>query len=251
MKAQSDDSWSGAPLVVPSDVADAVADGIGPHGDGGGAHQSLGPDAGQRALRGVFTLAQLLGAVVATLVLGFGLGMQFVDRTGKTPDAPNNVSVGFLNDMLDHHDQAVEMATVTLGKPSISGSVKLFATEILIFQRWEIGLMDARFDAWGIERSDDQVAMAWMGMATTPERMPGMANDKQMASLRNATGREADRLFLTLMREHHRGGVHMAETASLRANDQMISALASRMAYNQRVEIAEYTRALESLAVQT
>jgi uncharacterized protein (DUF305 family) len=46
-------------------------------------------------------------------------------------------------------------------------------------------------------------------------------------------------LFLTLMIDHHRGGVHMASYAAEHAGDEDVRQLAARIARNQEMEIEE------------
>ena len=200
----------------------------------------------------VFSRRQVFGAAIAGLVFGVGAGMAYVTRSTLDPERqqsqPTTIDQGFVNDMLDHHDQAVEMSLITLGRPGISGSTRQFATEVIIFQRYEIGLLEGRLNAWGVERAEEtRKAMVWMGMGTSVKSMPGMASITDLDRLRSASGRDADREFLTLMRAHHQGGIHMAEYARDKARDREIVGLASRMAYNQALEVTEYTRALDAI----
>jgi uncharacterized protein (DUF305 family) len=194
-----------------------------------------------------FSLLQLVSAIVAAAILGGGIGY-FV---GTADRRPNAVDVGFTRDMIDHHDQAVQMALAALAKPDINRTVRTFATEVLIFQRWELGLLDARLERWGRTRGEpERTTMTWMSMPTPLATMPGMASTEQLDALRAATGRDADQLFLTLMREHHRGGFHMAEYASTHASDSTLRDLAGRMAKYQRVEANEYTLLMRSLGFE-
>ena len=52
-------------------------------------------------------------------------------------------------------------------------------------------------------------------------------------------GVEHDELFVELMREHHLGGVHMAEYAAEHAANDEVRAMATSMAKSQADEIAE------------
>lgn len=199
-----------------------------------------------------YTRRQVLAASFAGLVLGVGAGMAYMTKTfvdtQRKRDRPTAVDLGFVNDMLDHHDQAVEMSLITLGRPGIGGSTRQFATEVIIFQRYEIGLLEGRLNDWGAGRGDeDRSAMAWMGMGTTVQTMPGMATADDLQRLKTVTSIDADRAFLTLMRAHHQGGVHMAEYARDHATDGDVVTLATRMAYNQKLEVTEYTRTLNGL----
>jgi uncharacterized protein (DUF305 family) len=161
------------------------------------------------------------------------------------PDEPGaaTVDVGFYQDMITHHEQAVQMALLELDNGS-DPTVRSFAEEILNFQSYEIGRMDQSLRGWGYRREQrPDVAMAWMGMPVPVATMPGLATDEQMAGLRDARGAEADALFLELMAEHHRGGIHMAEFASRQADDPGVRTLSGWMAYNQTVEINEFIAA--------
>ncbi len=92
--------------------------------------------------------------------------------------------------------------------------------------------------------------MEWMGMGMTVGWMPGMASDTDLAALRAATGDEADRLFLELMAEHHRGGVSMGLAAVERADDERVVELAARQANNQRVEVNEFIATAERIGLE-
>ncbi len=86
-----------------------------------------------------------------------------------------------------------------------------------------------------------------MSTGATGMAMPGMMSDAQMQELTNAAGAEFDRLFLQLMTEHHRGGLHMAQYAQEHASDERIRTLAGIMAKNQQSEITEYARTIARL----
>jgi uncharacterized protein (DUF305 family) len=199
-----------------------------------------------------YSVRHLIAASLACLLLGLGAGTAYSTRKYSSREQDRfrftEVDQGFVNDMLDHHDQAVEMSLITLDRPGISAAVKHFATEVVVFQRYEIGLLEGRLDVWGMERgAEDRAAMAWMGMRTNVAAMPGMASSEDLLRLKSATGVAADREFLTLMRAHHKGGVHMAEFARDNASDAEVVVLATRMAIDQKLEVDEYTRTLDGL----
>ena len=123
------------------------------------------------------------------------------------------VDVGFTRDMVDHHDQAVRMA-------------------------------------WHQQRGDlERTSMQWMDMGTPVAAMPGMATAAELENLKGAGGADADRLFLTMMREHHRGGVHMSLYAAAHASDGDVRELATRMAKCQQVEVNEYSMLMRRLGL--
>lgn len=184
-------------------------------------------------------------ALVAVAVF-FGGAVGYFIATDRPPSA-GSVDVGFYRDMTMHHDQAVQMALIQLANGE-NPTVRGFAQEVIIFQRWEMGRMYEQLEEWGATAPSD-TAMEWMGMPVPARSMPGMATDAQLAELRAARGAEADALFLQLMAEHHRGGAHMATYAAENADDPGVRELARVMARNQSIEIAEYRDTADRLGL--
>jgi uncharacterized protein (DUF305 family) len=125
-----------------------------------------------------------------------------------------------------------------------------FARDVLIFQRYELGLMDAYLARMDVDRAEvdpDREAMGWMGTPVPLDEMVGLASDEELDALRDARGLDADVLFLELLIRHHEGGVHMAEDASVRAEAPEVRRLAEYQATTQRAEIAEYRSALDRM----
>ena len=193
-----------------------------------------------------FSLSKVLPITVAFTVLGFGIGFLVAARN----EAPSSIDMGFTRDMVDHHDQALRMALVVLNKPDIDGGARNFATEVLLFLRWELGIMDTYLANRHQQRGElERTSMQWMDMRTPVAAMPGMATAAQLEILKGADGADADRLFLTMMREHHRGGVHMSQYAAAHASDGDVRETATRMAKYQQVELNEYSMLMRRLGL--
>jgi uncharacterized protein (DUF305 family) len=191
--------------------------------------------------------AQAIVLAAAVGFLGFALGM-FIWNRDQSPGS-DSVDVGFLQDMISHHEQALQMATLELANGS-DPTTLAFAREVLQFQSMEIGSMDRLLSDYDASKgSPGRDAMAWMGMATPVDQMPGMATEEQMDALRDARGSASDALFLELMAEHHRGGIHMAEYAGDHASTEKVRALAEAYAYNQAIEINEYASLAKRLGL--
>jgi uncharacterized protein (DUF305 family) len=212
-------------------------------GDGGGGDDEDLAGSGPTGLS--WSRVAVLGAALA--FLGFAVGT-FLNR--DQPPAESSVDVGFYQDMLTHHEQALELSSLALSNAT-DPTVRGFASEVLIFQSREIGMMETKLQEWGYSRANrPDTAMAWMGMDPVPvDQMPGLLSDDQVDQLRQARGAEADALFLELMAEHHAGGLHMAEYAANQADDHDVLELAERMAYNQAVEINEYAQTAQRLGL--
>jgi uncharacterized protein (DUF305 family) len=81
--------------------------------------------------------------------------------------------------------------------------------------------------------------------------MPGMATPAQLAELASADGVRAERLFLTLMIAHHRGGVLMADAVLTTTEQPQVRRLATAIASSQRAEIEQMTQLLAKLDTPT
>lgn len=183
--------------------------------------------------------------VLACAFLAGAVGYLVGDRTSGPPDS--DVDTGFLQDMATHHDQAVSMASVTTASAS-DPLIRDMAREVLIEQRYELGLMDAYLEARDETRGEeDREVMGWMGLPVPLADMPGYATPEQLDELREADPDEQNELFLELMIAHHRGGVDMAEFAARNAEDPRVRRLAEVMADVQSKEIREYEIALAEL----
>lgn len=190
-----------------------------------------------------------IALIIAVVFLGGAVGYLVGMRGADTPSSA--VDVGFMSDMSDHHDQAVQMAIMELAHGQ-DPTVKGFAQDVLLFQRSELGAMAVLLDDHGTGRPEydpGRTAMAWMNMSTALSEMPGLATEAEMDQLDAARGRDSDLLFLQLMSAHHEGGVHMAEYAAANASDPRVRELADRMAKYQAVEVREYEMAQRRLGV--
>lgn len=182
--------------------------------------------------------------VAALLFLGGAAGW-LLGRGDLSGDEPSAVDVGFLQDMITHHEQAVEMAEEAVADAQ-DPTVRGYAEEVIFFQSREIGVMQTLLQDLGVsidERPEE--AMAWMDMSPVPvAAMPGLATEEQFTALEDAEESAVDHLFLELMIVHHLGGIHMAEDAARRADDPRVRDLAATMDANQTLEVGEY-RALQ------
>ncbi len=180
----------------------------------------------------------VIGLVVAALLAAGMIGW-LVGASGTHEDG-GEVDVGFLQDMRIHHEQAVAMGLMFLDLPDTDPGLRTVARQIVFGQGIEIGRMIQLLrDRDAPEAAESDQAMAWMGMPTTHEAMPGMATDEQIEELAGAEGAAADELFVELMSAHHEGGIHMAEFAAEESESGEVRRMAESIAHSQRDEIAE------------
>lgn len=194
-------------------------------------------------------LRLVLAAVAAVAVCLVGVvAVRWVFDAGETDDL-GVVDIGFLQDMIDHHEQALLIANTYLER-NPDGDAAPFASEVILFQGRDLRRMEGWLADDGWSRGDrGRTAMAWMGMGVPVASMPGMQTAERIDELAAATEREADRLFFEIMSDHHLGGVHMAEYAAANAQRSEIREFAGKTAYNQQIEVVEYTQAMRRLGL--
>ena len=215
-------------------------DAVTPTDDADGAPAEPEPAAGPTLGTG-----RIVVLVLACAFLAGAAGYLLGDRTAGPPDS--DVDTGFLQDMITHHEQAVSMSSVTTANAS-DPIVRDMAREVLIEQRYELGLMDAYLQARDEGRgAEDREVMGWMGPPFAIDEMPGLASPEQLDALYDADPDEQNVRFLELMIAHHRGGVDMAEYAARHAEDPRVRRLAEVMADVQAKEIREYEIELDRL----
>lgn len=121
----------------------------------------------------------------------------------------NDADVAFAQGMIPHHEQALQMARMAEERAS-DPEVERLAADIEGAQQGEIDTMTGWLQEWDEEVTSD-MGHGDMGHGTASE-MPGMMTADEMAGLEAADGEAWDRMFLTMMIEHHEGAVEMAET---------------------------------------
>jgi uncharacterized protein (DUF305 family) len=131
--------------------------------------------------------------------------------TGKLPPlSPEEVE--FMQGMIMHHAQAVEM-TALIASHTQNKDLRLLGERIRHSQSDEIRFMKRWLATRGKPVSMPMPPMSGMGMGHTHHAMlmPGMLTPEQMEALRKAKGAEFDRLFLTGMIQHHGGALTMVK----------------------------------------
>jgi uncharacterized protein (DUF305 family) len=178
----------------------------------------------------------VLGLAIALLCgsLGWVIG-----NNRAIPD-PNNVDIGFLQDMRTHHEQAVTMSFYYLSLTGTNLALRDIAHEIIFDQSIDIGRMIQLLRTYGAtETNETDTAMTWMNEPTPIDRMPGLASDADLDKLIASSGAAADKLFVDLMTVHHQGGIHMAQYALDHANEIEVRRFAYSMISGQTGEINE------------
>ncbi len=181
----------------------------------------------------------------------------------------------FMQHMIPHHAQAVEMANLVETRTNREEIVEI-ASRIKASQADEIEFMES----WLSDRGEPLVAPEHMAHesemdhsshegheghdgheghgdhggdkhTTAHHQMEGMATPEQMEQLANSEGIEFDRLFLTLMITHHEGALTMVETLTDQpgsAYDPILYDFTNDVVNDQTSEIEQMSAMLRSFS---
>lgn len=142
-----------------------------------------------------------------------------------TPEANSEYSsadISFAEQMIPHHEQAIEMSDLALLNTSNPEVLKL-AEQIKNAQSPEIEIMKN-----------------WAGVRASTHSghmMDGMLSEDELIDLRNAKDKDFDQLFFKGMIKHHEGAIQMAQDVLDSMNEE-VAALAASIIKAQEMEIA-------------
>jgi uncharacterized protein (DUF305 family) len=169
-----------------------------------------------------------------------------------TPGEPveaayNHSDIAFMQMMVPHHAQALEMAKLAR-RHAVDPAVRRMAARIRAAQGPEILTMSAWLERQNVEvpqpdddpREFDHAEHGHNGMM-------GMLSEAEMTTLAEARGPRFDRLFLRGMIRHHGGAVDMAETVSAEGADVLVAELAADVHVTQTSEISRMRELLAEL----
>jgi uncharacterized protein (DUF305 family) len=166
-----------------------------------------------------------IAAVIALAITVFLLvPLNGPDGENSSDSNFNRADVMFMNMMIIHHDQAIEMAELAENRTDNDNILEL-SRNISRAQRAENEQMAEWLRDLGYQRPRDG------------HRMAGMASAEQMQQLRNSEDREFDQLFSELMITHHRGGIQMAQSFSQRGRNPELIGMEEQMVETQQKEI--------------
>ncbi len=131
--------------------------------------------------------------------------------TRATLPPPSSADVQFMQGMILHHAQAVDM-TAMIPSHTQNKDLHSLGARISSSQSDEIKLMKRWLAARGESAQKAIPKMPGMDMShDTMALMPGMLTPQQMEALQKAKGAEFDRLFLVGMIQHHNGALTMVK----------------------------------------
>ena len=167
------------------------------------------------------------------------MGMHRNHSMGMGESSLNNNFTGadvmFLQMMIPHHQQAVDISNIAL-KSSNDSELLDLARTIIKTQTSEIAQMKAWLKEAGAS-TDPGHSMTGMG---------GMLDDAELSALTAATGKEFKLLWLKGMIGHHDGAIHMT-TMIKNASNQEIKAFGEKVVKDQSAQISQMEAMLKRL----
>jgi uncharacterized protein (DUF305 family) len=130
--------------------------------------------------------------------------------TGAKLPPRSQADVEFMQGMIMHHAQAVEM-TALIASHTENKELRSLGARISSSQSDEIKLMQRWLAARGERISADMPGMDLSRRSSHQQLMPGMLTLQQMEALRKAKDAEFDHLFLSGMIQHHDGALTMVK----------------------------------------
>jgi uncharacterized protein (DUF305 family) len=189
------------------------------------------------ALAGVAAIAAMLVAAGCgnDAPSGMDHGTNNPGSTDASSETVNQTDVMFAQNMIIHHQQAVEMADLAATRAEDT-QLKDLAADIKTAQAPEIEVMAAWLTAWGHPT-----------MPPGGHGMPGMMSEDDMKELMVSAGAAFDRKFAEMMIEHHNGAIEMAREEKAKGADQAAKQLAATIEETQTREVATLQQILARL----
>ncbi len=164
---------------------------------------------------------------ISIVVLGLAVltGFVIIQFSGENPESTdfNRNDVMFMNMMIVHHNQAIEMAALSENRTDNENILELSRN-----------ISEA-------QTRENRQMIEWMqDMGYSPGNhhpMAGMASREEMQQLENSSGSEYNRLFAELMIEHHEGGIAMAQNFYSSGENSELREMQGEMIDAQQKEI--------------
>ena len=186
--------------------------------------------------------------VLLVIILGFSMnrnneegffGMHGNDSMGMHHNSGSATYTGadvmFLQMMIPHHQQAIDISNIAL-KTSKDSELLALAKTIIKEQSAEIIKMQSWLNNANVNP----------GMGHSMNGMGGMLNDAELSALSASTGKNFDLLWLKGMIGHHDGAIHM--TTMIRdASNPEIKTFGEKVVKDQTAQIAQMNAILKRI----
>ena len=173
----------------------------------------------------------LFALVAAVLLAACSQGGRNQDN-GSAAAAPNDADVTFTQNMIPHHQQAIEMAKL-VDSHTKRQELRTLGDRIVASQGQEVTLMRGWLERWGKPATPQ-------GMDHGAMQMPGMMSEADMRQLRVTNDEDFDLSFLDMMTAHHEGAIEMANTELRDGTLPEVKRLAQQIIDAQQAEIDQF-----------
>jgi uncharacterized protein (DUF305 family) len=146
--------------------------------------------------------------------------------------APNHADVTFTQNMIPHHQQAIETAKL-VDAHTKRPQLHTLADAIAVSQGQEVTLMQGWLQDWGKSATPQ-------GMDHGAMHTPGMMSEAEMRQLMATRNQDFDLAFVDLMSTHHQGAIDMATTELRDGSLPKVKRLAQQIIDAQQAEIDQF-----------
>jgi uncharacterized protein (DUF305 family) len=162
---------------------------------------------------------------IVTLSLGFVVASAAqTQQSGPAPDkATAKYEIDFMQDMIDHHAMAVQMANMCVQK-AIHEELRALCQNIITTQSQEISEMQT----W---------LSAWYGISYSPQMKPG--DMRMMERLASLSGAEFEIEFMEMMIKHHLKAIREASKCVERVYHEELREMCENIITSQAAEIEQ------------
>jgi uncharacterized protein (DUF305 family) len=183
-------------------------------------------------------MRRILLALAAALLLAACNqgGEEQAQGTAPAEAAPNDADVTFTQNMIPHHQQAIEMAQL-VDSHTDRPELRKLADSIQSSQRQEITQLQGWLRSWGKPMTPSE---GHGGHGDT--EMPGMMSEADMRRLMAATGTEFDLAIVDMMSTHHQGAIDKSKTELKDGSLPQVTRLAEQIIDTQQDEIDQLQR---------
>lgn len=182
-------------------------------------------------------LALALGGFLMLAACAPDQATQLAGPTATAPPAGrafNEADIAFIDGMIGHHAQAIEMAKLAADRAA-HPQLKQFADKIIADQSTEIETMKRLLGEAGAKPpSEGMEGMGHGGMT-----MPGMMDHRQMSELQSLQGGQFDLRFLEMMTVHHQGAIEASQQVLEKGENPQVANLARQIIKAQQAEIEQ------------
>ncbi|HVQ89162.1 MAG TPA: DUF305 domain-containing protein [Actinomycetes bacterium] len=183
------------------------------------------------------SINKLAAAIVAVALTLTACSADTNSDPGTAAGAFNDADVLFAQQMIPHHHQALLMASMAQ-RNADTEEVRQLAGRIEAAQQPEIDQMLSWLNDWRGQLPNPKGHMMVGDGKGEQHNMTGMMGSRQLRKLDRATGPNFDRLWLSMMIEHHQGAVEMAQQEQSDGIYPDAVALAKHIETSQAAEIA-------------